>query len=104
MIQESKGDPNAVSSSRCLGLMQLLPSTARGIGVDMTQIFDPRTNILAGAQVFREYLDGAHGNFDRALASYNLGPGDVNRRMRQSGFNPSTFGYTVNVKKILSLI
>ncbi len=104
MIQESKGDPNAVSSSLCLGLMQLLPSTARGLGVDMAQIFDPRTNILAGAQVLREYLDGAHGDLDRALASYNLGPGDVNRRIRQSGFNPSTFGYTVKVRKILSLI
>ncbi len=102
MIKESEGDPNAVSSSRCLGLMQLLPSTARGYGIDLAQIFDPRTNVLAGARVLHDY--GASVNLDRALAAYNLGPGAVKRRMSHEGFNPSTFDYVVKVKKILSLL
>ncbi|MGB4942890.1 MAG: transglycosylase SLT domain-containing protein, partial [Candidatus Moraniibacteriota bacterium] len=102
MIKESEGNPNAVSSSRCLGLMQLLPSTARGYGIDLARIFDPRTNIMGGARVLRDY--GASANLDRGLAAYNLGPGAVNRRMSQEGFNPSTFDYVVKVKKILSLL
>jgi soluble lytic murein transglycosylase-like protein len=104
MIKESEGDPNAVSSSRCLGLMQILPSTARSMGIDLAQIFDPRTNILAGARVLRDYLDGARGDLDRALASYRLGPGAVNQRMKNENFNPSSFDYVVKVKNILRLL
>ncbi|MGB3073029.1 MAG: transglycosylase SLT domain-containing protein [Candidatus Moraniibacteriota bacterium] len=102
MIKESEGNPNAVSSSRCLGLMQLLPSTARGYGIDLAQIFDPRTNILVGARVLRDY--GASANLDRGLAAYNLGPGAVNQRMKNENFNPSAFDYVVKVKNILRLL
>ncbi|MFZ1626571.1 MAG: transglycosylase SLT domain-containing protein [Candidatus Moraniibacteriota bacterium] len=99
--QESKGDPHAVSTSWCLSFMQILPSTAEAFGVDMQQIFDPHVNIDTGVKVLRRYLDIARGNLSQALASYNLGPGDVQDRMKSSeGFDPAAFAYTRNVLRV----
>ena len=75
MASESAFDPWAVSRAGAQGLMQLMPDIAVAFGVENP--FDPRQNIMAGAQLLRELLDQHHGSLVLALASYNAGAGIV---------------------------
>lgn len=105
MLAESEGNPRAVSSSGCLGLMQLLASTALEYGVPKARIFHPDANILGGAHILEDYLKRyAKGDLDRALASYNIGPNGVARRIRQQHFDPAAYPYTIKVKRYLRLL
>ncbi len=71
MATESGYRADAVSPAGALGLMQLMPGTARALGVD--DPYDPRQNILGGAEYLRQQL--AHfGSVEKALAAYNAGP------------------------------
>jgi soluble lytic murein transglycosylase-like protein len=76
---ESAFRPDAVSRKGAIGLMQLMPATARGYGADPT---DPRQNVEAGTQYLRDLLlKYRHDDHQvtRALAAYNAGPGAVDR-------------------------
>jgi len=72
---ESAFEPGAVSAKGAMGLMQLMPATARQYGV--ADPFDPRSNIEAGTQHLRSLLD--RYDLSLALAAYNAGAGAVER-------------------------
>lgn len=89
---ESNFNPNAVSSSGAVGLMQLMPGTAQDLGLKVPNYrnvlkpthdqriderFNPRTNIQAGVAYLKAQLKRYDGSYVRAVAAYNVGPGNV---------------------------
>jgi hypothetical protein len=83
MAVESEFDQGAVSSKGARGLMQLMPATARRLGV--SDSFDARQNIFGGTQYLRILLDQFGGDVALVLAAYNAGPNAV---LRYGGIPP----------------
>lgn len=80
--KESSGNADAVSGKGAIGLAQVMPNTARGMGYDPEELKrNPELQVEAGARYLKQMLD-AHGNVPDALAAYNWGPGNVQKFMR----------------------
>ncbi len=110
--QESRFYPKARSASGALGLMQVMPATARLMGVkDSRKLYDPETNIRCGVR-YLKYLWGEFGEGDfsslsasaadssaliNTIAAYNAGPGNVRKYGGVPPFR-ETRGYTANVR------
>ncbi len=93
---ESGFDPNAVSSVGAVGLMQVMPSTARRVGVKNPQ--DPHANIEAGVKYLKMLLNMFEGDEALAVAAYNSGPGKV----RKYGGIPPYRQTQVFVERVMS--
>lgn len=94
--QESNFNHRAVSSAGARGLMQLMPQTARSLGV--ANIFSPTANIMGGAKYLSFLLKKYSGNIRLTLAAYNAGPGAVDLYKKQVPPYKETKLY---VKKVL---
>ena len=95
---ESNYNSNAVSRSGASGVMQLMPATARGLGV--TDVFDAKQNINGGAKYLASLYKKYDGDLELTLAGYNAGPGNV---AKYGGIPPfkETQNYIVKVKQAL---
>lgn len=91
---ESDFDPGVVSHAGAIGLAQLMPGTAAGLGVDP---HDPLENLAGGARYLRDQLD-RFGSVDLALAAYNAGP----NRVAQAGGVPRIAETTAYVGRVIS--
>ena len=95
VVQHESGfDPEAVSHAGAIGLAQLMPGTAEGLGVDP---HDPDENLAGGARYLREQL-GRFGSVDLALAAYNAGP----TRVAQAGGVPRIAETQAYVERVLT--
>jgi soluble lytic murein transglycosylase-like protein len=93
---ESNFDASATSSAGAMGIMQLMPSTAKSLGI--SDAYDAHDNIMGGAKVISQLLEKYDGDKSLALAAYNAGSGNVDK---YGGIPP--FTETQNyVKKVLS--
>jgi membrane-bound lytic murein transglycosylase MltF len=96
--QESGFNPDAVSRSGAMGIMQIMPDTAQGLGLEHP--FDAYENIMAGAKYIFQKLKEFGGNVEKALAAYNAGSSVV----KQYGGVPpygETQSYVKNIKAIM---
>lgn len=108
IYQESKFDADARSSSGAIGLMQLLPATAKGIALrtggsrfEVRDLYDPEINVRYGSWYLRHLIE-RYGDERTALAAYNAGQTNVDRWRRDGGeiAFAETRGYVERVQEL----
>jgi soluble lytic murein transglycosylase-like protein len=97
---ESAFNPNARSPKGAMGLMQLMPETARQFGV--LNAFNPIENIRAGVAYLRQLLDRYSNNEELALAAYNAGPGAVDKHKQSVPPYRETKNYVQKISQMTS--
>ena len=95
IMAESSYNPKAISKKGAKGLMQLMPTTARSLGVKDS--FNPEHNINAGVRYYKKLLNQFDGNVELALAAYNAG----SRKVREHRGIPPFGATKVYVKKVI---
>ena len=98
---ESAENPKAVSSKGAMGLMQLMPATAKSLGVK--EPFQPNQNVQGGVRYFSKLMDRFDGNVRLALAAYNAGPGAVEKYGGIPPY-PETRDYVRKVMEVYQLV
>lgn len=98
VMQESAGDPRSRSPKGAIGLMQLMPGTARELGV--TDATSPAQNLAGGTRYLANMLQRYEGDLDLALAAYNAGPGNVDKAGRAVPNFPETQNYVAKVRAL----
>ena len=108
---ESAFDPEAVSSKGAIGLMQIMPDTARRFGVDSdrwssveAKLMNPRMNLQLGSRYLRMLIDMFPGRLELALASYNAGEGAVQKAGNAIPNFKETQNYVVMVMQIYTAL
>lgn len=105
---ESRFDPSARSSAGAVGLMQLLPETAKGIALRtggdrfvVSDLLDPEINVRYGAW-YLDHLRDRYGDMRLALAAYHAGQGNVDEWLREGGelVFPETRAYVDDVTRV----
>ena len=99
--QESRFDPDALSEKGAAGIAQIMPDTARkpgyGVGaISLEDRFDPEIGLRFGAQYLRAMLDKYDGDYARALAAYNKGPGGTPEEGKVP-FNEESYNYVGSI-------
>ncbi|MBY0406939.1 MAG: lytic transglycosylase domain-containing protein, partial [Rickettsiales bacterium] len=100
--QESEFDPRAKSPSGALGMMQLLPSTAREVAkkhkyaYNVTKLYDPSFNMTLGSLYLKRLIDSYDGSYVLAIGAYNAGPGNVRKWMQAFGTPENNIDKAVN--------
>jgi len=98
--QESTFDPQAVSHMGAMGLMQLMPGTARDVGVSQAEVFNPQSNVRGATQLINQlnthysFITDANERINFILAAYNAGPGhvdDARALAQKNGKNPNVW-------------
>ena len=109
IVTESGFDPTAVSPKGAIGLMQIMPATARRYGVESDmklalekKLTDPRINIKTGTRYLRDLINMFPGRIELALAAYNAGEGAVQRAGNQIPNYKETQNYVKTVLQIYS--
>ena len=104
--RESAFDANIESSAKALGLMQLIPPTAKAVAkkLDLPRlgkydILKPKTNIQLGSAYLKELLDKFNGNYAKASAAYNAGPGRIPRWLPESTLEASRWIESIPFKE-----
>lgn len=103
---ESSFNPNAVSKSGAVGLMQLMPSTAKGLGV--TDSYNPRQNIMGGTKYLSSLIENFDGDLILAMAGYNMGGTKVKNlgitpnSQNESAYDSIPKGVMSYAKKVIS--
>ena len=93
-VIESALNPDAVSRAGATGLWQFMLSTAKGLGLDVNSLVDERRDPVRSSEMAAKYLKqlyGMYGDWSLAIASYNCGPGNVNKAMRRAGGGKKDF-------------
>ena len=94
---ESNFNPNAISQSGAIGLMQIMPDNLNAFGIH--DPFDPRENVMGGTRYLKSLMKKYNSNLSLTLAAYNAGPGVVDRYKDIPPY-PETENY---VEKVLAL-
>ena len=100
-VIESALNPDAVSRAGATGLWQFMLATARGLGMEINTLVDERRDPIVSSAMAAKYLKqlhGIYGDWGLAIASYNCGPGNVNKALLRAGAsadNPRTTGTSI---------
>lgn len=93
-VIESALNPDAVSRVGATGLWQFMLGTAKGLGLEVNSLVDERRDPIRSSEMAAKYLKqlyGIYGDWSLAIASYNCGPGNVNKALRRAGGGKKDF-------------